>query len=480
MSEVEKNPETLEQQPVSAESVPSPEAPQQDVPSPEPAVPAAEAVHKPLPEAETPAEAVPHAEPAPDASSPAETAEPADPAMPAAAEEAPAVEEAPAAEEVPAGIPQPEPQNIPPAPPAYGMPPQQPYPYPPLMPNAYPQPPVKKKMPLGLKILIIVMVVLFAGSIIGFAVYGALNAVNSFSSFEDFDYFPDEYGDLLPEEGDGEEAEEAEGSEDVTLDIPDIEVIPNTDGITLNRQPSGSEMDITDIYNKVIPSTVLVITTSESGSDTGTGIIATEDGYIITNSHVVLNTRNVQVEVKTSDGELHEAVVVGYDKTTDLAVLKIEGSSFTPAEFGDSDDLSMGQWVLAIGNPGGEQFSGSITRGIISGLDRSVGSYSSNGMTYIQTDAAINPGNSGGPLVNLYGQVVGINSAKIVSDQYEGMGFAIPITGAKEIVDDLLSGGYVEGRVRFGIRGIAVSDMLTSSAIPDGFLIMSCLSLIHI
>ena len=473
MSEFEKNPETLEQQPVSAEPVPSPEAPQQDVPSPEPAAPAAKpvsaakAANEPLPETETSAEAVPDAEPAPDASSPAEAAESADPAMPAAAEEVPT------AEEVPAGIPQPAVQDVPPAPPAYGMPPQQPYPYPPLMPNAYPQPPVKKKMPLGLKILIIVMIVLFAGSIIGFAVYGALNAVNSFSSFEDFDYFPGEYGDLLPEEGDGEGTEAEEGSEDATLDIPDIEVIPNTDGITLNHQPSGTEMDITDIYNKIIPSTVLVITTSESGSGTGTGIIATEDGYIITNSHVVLNTRNVQVEVKTSDGELHEAVVVGYDKTTDLAVLKIEGDGFTPAEFGNSDDLSMGQWVLAIGNPGGEQFSGSITRGIISGLDRSVGSYSSNGMTYIQTDAAINPGNSGGPLVNLYGQVVGINSAKIVSDQYEGMSFAIPVTGAKEIVDDLLSGGYVEGRVRFGIRGVAVSDMLTPSAIPDGFLIMS-------
>ena len=97
----------------------------------------------------------------------------------------------------------------------------------------------------------------------------------------------------------------------------------------------------------------------------------------------------------------------------------------------------MGQEVLAIGNPGGEQFSGSLTGGIVSGLNRSVGEYSSNGMTYIQTDAAINPGNSGGPLVNMYGQVIGINSAKIVSEQYEGMGFAIPTSGGKAIIDDL-------------------------------------------
>ena len=183
----------------------------------------------------------------------------------------------------------------------------------------------------------------------------------------------------------------------------------------------------------------MILAASASGSSTnpdpavvgtGTGIIATEDGYIITNSHVILDSKSVPVQVKTNDGTFHDAVVVGYDKTTDLAVLKIDGTGYTPAEFGNSDELVMGQAVLAIGNPGGEQFSGSLTSGIISGLDRSVDEYSSNGMTYIQTDAAINPGNSGGPLVNMYGQVIGINSAKIVSEQYEGMGFAIPTSGA--------------------------------------------------
>ncbi|MBQ2667894.1 MAG: trypsin-like peptidase domain-containing protein [Clostridia bacterium] len=351
--------------------------------------------------------------------------------------------------------------------------------YPPYAQAVYPAAPPepKRKMAVGLKILIIVMIVLFAGSVLGFTAYGIYALVTNptyDSVLPDTDYLPDDF-DVLPfeepEEIPSEDEKEPEPEQN-TIVIPDIDVVPNTDGIQLHNVPAGPEMDITDIYDKVMPSTVLVIVTAETGSGTGTGIIATEDGYVITNSHVVLNSRNVQVELKTSDGKLHPAVVVGFDKTTDLAVLKMEGSGFTPAEFGNSDALRMGEWVVAIGNPGGEQFSGSITRGIISGLGRSVGSYSANGMTYIQTDTAINPGNSGGPLVNLHGQVVGINSAKIVSDQYEGMGFAIPITGAKSIVDDLLSGGYVQGRVRMGIRGYVINEMQAAFAdVKPGFMI---------
>ena len=359
-------------------------------------------------------------------------------------------------------------------PPPYGQG-AYPPPYPQNMQNPYPHPaPQKRKMPLGLRILIIVMSVLVAGSVIGFASYGIYAAVNR-------DYgvttLP---GDPLipnfPHENDGSDSETP--GEDETPDAddsftpPDIAVTPNTEGITLDKEPNTAELDIDAVYDKVIPSTVLVITQSGETQGTGTGIFATEDGYIITNSHVILNSKSVSVQVKTYDGELHDAVVVGFDKTTDLAVLKIDGTGYMPAEFGDSDDLRMGQWVVAIGNPGGEQFSGSITRGVISGLNRSVGSYSSNGMTYIQTDAAINPGNSGGPLVNLHGQVIGISSAKIVSEQYEGMGFAIPITGAKSIIDDLLAGGYVQGRVRFGIKGTAITQMQAAMYdVPQGFMI---------
>lgn len=352
--------------------------------------------------------------------------------------------------------------------------PQQPYGYQQPMPYA---PVQKKKMPVGLKVLIIVMCVLFGVALCGFIGYGAYTAVtNIFSGFDipvDVPEMPGDFG-MLPEKDkeDKDNKEETEDTENHEIVIPDIEVTPNTEGIFLHGTPDTPELDITEVYDKVMRSTVLILVTAEAGSGSGTGIMATEDGYIITNSHVVLNSRNVEVEVKMNDGSTHDAVVVGFDKTTDLAVLKIEGSGYTPAEFADSDSLRMGQWVIAIGNPGGEQFSGSITRGIVSGLDRSVGSFSSNGMTYIQTDAAINPGNSGGPLVNLHGQVVGINSAKIVSDQYEGMGFAIPTTGAKVIIDDLLSGGYVQGRVRFGIKGSEINAMQAyTSQVPYGFLI---------
>ena len=167
--------------------------------------------------------------------------------------------------------------------------------------------------------------------------------------------------------------------------------------------------------------------------------------------------------VTTFDGLEYEAVVVGVDRTTDLAVLKTNDHDFVPAEFGDAGELSVGEWVLAIGNPGGARFSSSLTRGIISGLDREVGKYSEEGMTYIQTDAAINPGNSGGPLVNMYGQVVGINSSKIVTEGYEGMGFAIPVSRAQPIINNLLSDGYIKGRTRLGIMcrevGSAMSEM---------------------
>ena len=129
--------------------------------------------------------------------------------------------------------------------------------------------------------------------------------------------------------------------------------------------------------------------------------------------------------------------------------------------------------MLAIGNPGGERFASSLTRGIVSGLDRAVERYSEDGMTFIQTDAAINPGNSGGPLVNMYGQVVGINSSKIITDGYEGMGFAIPVSKAKDIIDQLLSGGYVEGRVRLGISGYDLGDEATFYGLPKGFMIAS-------
>ena len=193
------------------------------------------------------------------------------------------------------------------------------------------------------------------------------------------------------------------------------------------------------------------------------------DGYIITNAHVIGNSNKYTVTVVTSEEEEYSAKVVGFDTRTDLAVLKIDATSLSAAEFGNSDQLQVGEWVLALGNPGGLEFSNSLTRGLVSAVNRSVSSSSSQ-VKYIQTDAAINPGNSGGALLNMYGQVVGINSAKITD--YEGMGFSIPINTVKTVVDDIIQKGYVSGRVKLGvsIRPLSVYEAQLND-VPQGLLV---------
>ncbi|MDO4458747.1 MAG: trypsin-like peptidase domain-containing protein [Clostridia bacterium] len=326
--------------------------------------------------------------------------------------------------------------------------------------------PQKQKTHFGAKFFIFIMILLLVFSIgsFGASIY-FYNATRDFA-------VPQEQTDKETENSEDENSD-TEGAEESTEEStvpqdednaetensqPDIKYEPYTDGIKINSRPKGEELNAQQVYEKVLPSTVTIkatVTDSEGNSADGygTGIFITEDGFIITNSHVISNTKSTKVTITTSDGTEHDCVTVGFDKTTDIAILKIDGNGYTAAELGDADELAIGEWVIAIGNPGGEGFSGSLTRGVISGLDRLVGVYSSNGMTYIQTDAAINPGNSGGPLVNMYGQVVGINSSKIIADYYEGMGFAIPISKAKGIIDQLLSTGYIPGRVRLGIVG---------------------------
>ena len=335
-----------------------------------------------------------------------------------------------------------------------------------------PQP--KKKLPLGLKVFLWVASILAAGAVLGFAIYLGYCASTGTGAFQApyEDYLPE----LPYEDEEPGESQAQEETEEELPPLPEVDVTPNDQGIQIEEKPEGESMDAQEVYDKVAPSTVTVTVRrdpdSEKPDSTGTGIIATADGYIITNAHVVLHSKSVYVKVTTYDGQEYDAVVVGSDRTTDLAVIKTNDYGFTPAQFGDADELSIGEWVLAIGNPGGERFSSSLTRGIISGLDREVGEYSENGMTYIQTDAAINPGNSGGPLVNMYGQVVGINSSKIMTEGYEGMGFAIPVSTAKNIIDQLLAGGYVEGRVRLGIMGREIDGtMAMIYGLPQGFLI---------
>lgn len=210
-----------------------------------------------------------------------------------------------------------------------------------------------------------------------------------------------------------------------------------------------------------------------SPASEGSGIIATSDGYIITNAHVVDGADSLKVI--TSDGTTYEAKLVGSDSMTDLAVIKVEATGLTAAEFGSSEDLVVADPVIAIGNPGGLQFNSSVTIGYVSALNRSVtNSETGYTMECIQTDAAINPGNSGGALVNMYGQVIGINSSKIVATGYEGLGFAIPIDDALPIISDLKEYGYVKDRAMLGISGQYLDSWTANFyGLPSGMYVAS-------
>lgn len=202
----------------------------------------------------------------------------------------------------------------------------------------------------------------------------------------------------------------------------------------------------------------------------GSGIIVGADKdnkytYIITAAHVISGT-GVTVEVLLNDETELQAEIVGYDTKTDVGVLKVEKTGLPAAKFGNSDKLSVGQKVYAIGNPGGSEFFGSFTSGIVSAIDRPVASTSSAyDLPCIQHNAAINPGNSGGALVNEYGQVIGLNSSKIASTEYEGMGFSVPSNTVVAIYKDIVKNGYVSDRPMLGISYYTVSSDYTYSAI---------------
>lgn len=194
---------------------------------------------------------------------------------------------------------------------------------------------------------------------------------------------------------------------------------------------------------------------TEVQQGSGSGVIISDDGYIVTNNHVIEGA--TEIVVILSAGEEYTAKLVGSDSKTDLAVLKIEAEALAYAKLGTSSELRVGETAIAIGNPFGQEFAGTTTQGIISGLNRTI-TIDNKTMNLIQTDAAINPGNSGGALCNQHGEVIGINTAKISSPQYEGIGFAIPIDDAKPIIEDLITNGYVTGRPVIGIAGRAVTE----------------------
>ncbi|MGN1404193.1 MAG: trypsin-like peptidase domain-containing protein [Ruminococcus sp.] len=269
-----------------------------------------------------------------------------------------------------------------------------------------------------------------------------------------------------------------------TVDEPDTNVViqqqdkPDLDTSEENVDENGA-YTVEGVAAAVRPSIVEIYTYGDANSailsGTGSGIILSEDGYIITNAHVLTNGKSFRVI--TSDEKEYAAQVVGSDAKTDLAVIHIDATGLPAATMGNSDEVVLGEAVVAIGNPAG--LTGSVTNGIVSGLNRKIRSDATGyDMNCIQTNAAISPGNSGGALVNMYGQVIGITSSKYVSSSYEGLGFAITINEVLPIVEDLIENGHVSGRVRVGITFISLeieqvqlgfAEEIGMDDIPDDF-----------
>ena len=249
---------------------------------------------------------------------------------------------------------------------------------------------------------------------------------------------------------------DAGGEKPVTMQLDDL---PET---------ADGGLTTAEIAQRVAPSVVSVHIYEQDSlapSSMGSGVVLTQDGYIITNAHVVEGASGINVLF--ADGTEMDARIIGVEEKTDLAVIKVAGEGLVPAEFGDSGALAVGERAVAIGNAAG-QFDGTVTQGVISGLDREV-TVTVGGrdvtMSLIQTDAAINPGNSGGALVNRFGQVVGINSARMNSAFFEGICFAIPTRTAQPVVENLIAYGYVRDR---GVLGVTVIALTGVNGPPNG------------
>jgi serine protease Do len=228
---------------------------------------------------------------------------------------------------------------------------------------------------------------------------------------------------------------------------------------------SGTTTDVSGVV-KAVSGSVVEITISTPGNPftnrqgmqgAGSGVIVSEDGYIVTNNHVV---ESAQIfTVRTKDGAEYEATLIGTDEATDLAVLKVDATGLTPATYADSDAIEVGALSIVIGNPTG-QLGGSVTSGIISAASREL-TIGDDSMTLIQTSAAVNPGNSGGGLFDANGSLVGVVNAKLVGQELEGLGFAIPSNTVKTVVADLIENGYVTGRPQLGITVLEMNDPYT-------------------
>ncbi len=383
---------------------------------------------------------------------------------------------------VPPRAPQQQPQQPPYQPPYPGggaypppqggyQPPYQGY-YTPPTPPTPPAPPKKSKGWMT------VVAILCALAVVLFGIWGAFVWMDSTDTDTPSSNTDTENGDDAPSANDKAPQLNIQGSGDnLKDDSPSLEVGDGDDYYVYDGGLSTEE-----IVSRNYDSTVVLTMYGQNDNfyfgesslvevGAASGIVMTADGYIITNRHCVIDENTGKkydrVDVTTYDGTVYEeATVIGADEATDLAVIKVNATNLTPAEFGNSDELSVGSRVVALGNAAG--LSWTATQGIVSAKARDVYEDTGYAIKCLQTDAPINSGNSGGPLLNKYGQVVAINSAKIAATGYDGLGFAIPINEAKTIIDSLLKYGYVQGRVALGITGQTIS-----SGIYRGFMIAS-------
>lgn len=355
----------------------------------------------------------------------------------------------------------------------------------------------KQPMSTGTKVFIIILIALLIAMITGFIVYVANASKNTAKNNDPFGIGTDGNGnfDILDNVED-EDLELKEYTDEITLvtddgatqkrenDNPDSVGKPDKDAksIEIKDLPKDSDDDkytAKSSFNELVDSVVTISCYKDKITEnvydivsSGSGTIISSDGYIVTNAHVLGNSKQFAVNVTLNSGKKYQAKIVGYDTWTDLAVLKVDAKDLKPAAFGDSDKIEVGDNVIAIGSPGGMKYQNSLTQGVISAVDReiNVNKY----VRFIQSDAAINPGSSGGPLCNLCGQVIGITSAKTVAENYESMSFSIPSQLVKEIVADLVHYGYVRDRARIGFSGREVSaDEKLYYGLPAGVIVQT-------
>ena len=318
--------------------------------------------------------------------------------------------------------------------------------------------PLEKKRNPGLRVFCIIMAV-------ALLLTGSLTAV----------YFskPNSGGWQI-ETTSGSQSEESSQREGTVSEEPAAPPFVGDNSTTIDMESKTPASDpVTNTVSQVASSVVGIVVYdpgASGGYGYATGILISPDGYLVTNDHVYAGFADPKFLIYTYDGREYEAFYVAGDARNDLAVLKVKnGSGFKPAVFANSDQLAVGETVIAIGNPGGMAFANTVTKGIISAISRRVSGNAGYSIKVIQTDTAINPGNSGGPLIDMSGCVVGVNSSKIVQSGFEGMGFSIPSTTVQKTVNDLIKYGAVQNRARLGITYTVIEKWISNqTGIPQG------------